>query len=179
MVTSALTRYNNNFSLSSSQSSQSQSDQGVSSQVVQQNLNTIAGLQQILSDVSTFRCKANVNLSAGMFVGIVKGISGDTEASITPSNFSADANFVIPVGFIVQNTAAGDYAVVYRRGVNTFLTGLSPGQYYTYDVNGSVVKTIYPVYSSSFPVPNRIFNFVGFSINTNTLIVDISLQITE
>lgn len=110
-------------------------------------------LSSVLSDCATVKLLFLVGVTAGKFISIS---SNPSEALGIP----APAGFGI--GFLTEDVAPGTYGTVYSSGINSFLTGLSPGVFYYTIAGGNI---------SSAPSGAGPYMQVGFASNTTTLIV--------
>lgn len=109
-------------------------------------------LSSTVSDAVTVRILFLVAVSAGKFI----------RSAVNPNEAIGILAGVgnITIGFLNEDVAAGDYAVVYSSGINSSLTGLLPGRDYYLDSNGGVTAT------PTFPAVR-----VGFAINPTLLVV--------
>lgn len=129
--------------------------QGVYNPVEQNDITDLYGatqsLSQSISDAFTVRIMFLTAMTAGTFVTVSPST---TEAIAVKSS-----NNTRVLGFLVDEVGPGDYGRVFCRGINRFLTGLSPGVAYFADVNGGV---------TTVGVGGVL---LGFALDENTLVV--------
>ena len=111
--------------------------------------------------------EASENLAAGDFVNIHNSTGEKVrKADATTANAGKQAH-----GYVLDNVTSGDDATVYPRGLNTALTGLTPGL--TYALSAATPGG-FEALGSSTAGAGEILQVIGEAVATDTLSVDIA-----
>lgn len=113
-------------------------------------------------DVATFNAAVSENLSAGDFINIF-------DDGGTRKVRKADADNNRPAhGFVLSAVAANEQGLIYTKGTNTALTGLSLGSnYYLSNIPGKSAST--PVVENNELKSGSLYQELGTAIAANSL----------
>ncbi|QVQ57101.1 hypothetical protein ELBI_96 [Anabaena phage Elbi] len=131
-----------------------------SNKIIATNANGLIDESFLNSSSSTnsdaIECLCVENILSGQFVNIF------SDAGVAKVRKSDNLNGKITNGFILENKETDELAIVYLKGENNGLSGLTPGEMYFTGVDGN--PTLTPPYSNGSFVQK-----VGYAIDENTI----------